>query len=201
MPLLAEEWNRQADEGNSLVVEYKLQPLSELHFNTEFGIFNHSRSPAHFSTLRILIVVAFFILAIASINFINLETAQAMRRFKEVGVRKALGSSKTRLVFQFLSESLLITFLAVLLSISLAYYAIQYFNEFVPEGLVLGLNDPLFWGFLGISWLLVGLVSGIYPAFIMSSYLPIIGLKSRSRAETSSKSSFVRKGQTEKTQA
>ncbi|MCZ6693951.1 MAG: ABC transporter permease, partial [Bacteroidetes bacterium] len=196
MPLLANEFNNHADEGNSLVVEYKLQPLSEIHFNTEFGIFNHSRNPAHRSTLRILTVVAFFLLIIASINFINLETAQAMQRAKEVGVRKALGSSRARLVYQFLSEGLLIAFLAVLLSIPSAYFAIQYFNDFVPEGLVLGLNDPSFWGFLVISWLLVGLMSGIYPAFIISSYSPIVALKTKTMGGGNSNTSFVRKGLT-----
>ncbi len=196
MPLLVDEFNNHAREGNSLVVEYKLQPLSEIHFNTDFNIFNHSRSPAHLSTLRVLIVVAIFLLIIASINFINLETAQAMRRTKEVGVRKALGSSKTRLVYQFLSESLVITALAVLLSIPSAYFAIQYFKEFIPEGLVLGLDDAMFWGFLGMSWLLVGLMSGIYPAFIMSSYSPIVALKTKSMGGGNSNSSFVRKGLT-----
>ncbi len=194
--LLNEEFNRHASEGNTLVVEYKLQPLSELHFNTKFGIFDHSRSPAHLSTLRILIVVAFFLLAIASINFINLETAQAVRRSREVGVRKVLGSSKTRLIYQFLSESLLITFIAVLLSIPSAYYAIQYFNEFIPAGLALGVDDLSFWGFLCISWLLVGLMSGIYPAFIMSSYVPIIALKAKLNGNGTAISSFVRKGLT-----
>lgn len=196
MPLLVDEFNNHTNEGNSLVVEYKLQPLSEIHFNTDFNIFNHSRSPAHLSTLRILIVVAIFLLIIASINFINLETAQAMRRTREVGLRKALGSSKTRLVYQFLSESLVITALAVLLSIPSAYYAIQYFKDFIPEGLVLGLDDAMFWGFLGMSWLLVGLMSGIYPAFIMSSYSPIVALKTKSMGGGNSNSSFVRKGLT-----
>lgn len=196
MPLLADEFNNHANEGNSLVVEYKLQPLSEIHFNTDFSIFNHSRSPSHLPTLRILTMVAFFLLIIAAINFINLETAQAMRRAREVGVRKALGSSRTNLVYQFLSEGILIAFLAVLLSIPLAYFAIQYFNEFVPKGLVLGLDDPSFWGFIVISWLLVGLMSGIYPAFIMSSYTPIVALKAKTIGGGISNSSFVRKGLT-----
>src|SRR5690606_5492306 len=89
--------------------KHKLQRLSDLHFNADLGIFGHSRTPAHLPTLRVLSAIAVLLLLMGSVNFINLETARAFHRAKEVGVRKVLGSTQRTLIIQFLTESFIIT--------------------------------------------------------------------------------------------
>ena len=111
----ASEIYKAQNEQWGFTANYKLQPLSNLHFNSELGIFDTSPwSPAHKPTLLLLLLVAGLLLIIAAINFINLETAQSFRRAKEVGVRKVLGGSKRELIFQFLTETMVLSIIAVL---------------------------------------------------------------------------------------
>jgi putative ABC transport system permease protein len=174
-----------------------LQPLSELHFNTELGIFDNSRSVSEKSTLHVLIAVALLLLVIASINFINLETAQASRRAKEVGVRKVLGSSRKKLIAQFLVESFILTLSAVVLSLALAWGGIRYFTDFVPAGLALRLDDPTVLIFLVTCLFTVTFLAGLYPAFVLSSYQPALALKNLvSFSRSGTRSSFIRKALT-----
>ncbi len=174
-----------------------LQPLSDLHFNTDLGIFDNSRSVANKATLQTLIIVAALLLIIAAINFINLETAQASKRAKEVGVRKVLGSSRGRLVRHFLVESFLLTTVAVVLSIGVAWLSIEYFREFLPKGLELHVTEPLIIYFLVGCIVGVTLLAGLYPAFVLSSYQPALALKNLAhRNSANSRSSFIRKGLT-----
>jgi putative ABC transport system permease protein len=171
---------------------FNAQPLSELHYNNETGIFDYSRSPAHLPTLTILIVVAGLLLIIGAINFINLETAQAVRRAKEVGVRKTLGSSRMALIKQFLYQSFIITVVAVLLALPLTEFALQSFSDFVPSGVALSLREVA--PFLGCVVIAIGLLAGLYPAFIMSSFLPALALKNQAHATSgTSRSAFMRK--------
>lgn len=171
---------------------FTAQPLSDLHYNNETGIFDYSRSPAHLPTLTVLIVVAGLLLIIGAINFVNLETAQAVRRAKEVGVRKTLGSSRMALISQFLYQSFIITLVAVLLALPLTELALQTFSDFVPEGVALSLTQVA--PFLTCVILGIGLLAGLYPAFIMSSFLPALALKNQAHATSgSSRSAFMRK--------
>lgn len=171
---------------------FNLQPLSDLHYNSDTGIFDYSRSPAHLPTLAILIIIAIMLLIIGSINFINLETAQAVRRAKEVGVRKVLGSTRSRLIGQFLTESFIITLFAVLLSLPLAEFGINSFTEFIPKGVEINLIEVF--PFLLSTVLFIGLMAGLYPAFLLSSYLPAIALKNNAYiGNRSSSGVFVRK--------
>lgn len=159
---------------------FELQPLKELHFSTEFGIFDQSSWPAaHRPTLYLLMLIAGLILLIAGINFINLETAQSFRRAKEVGVRKVLGGSRRELMLQFLTETFFLTLIAVLLSLALSDWALRFFKDFVPEGLVFNPLSPSILGFLGSLTLLVCLLAGTYPAFVLSSFIPVQALKDR----------------------
>lgn len=128
-------------------------------------------------TVQLFALIGFFILLIACINFINLSTASAERRAKEVGVRKVVGAPKQALIAQFLLESLLLTLCAGILAIAITALAIPYFNSFI--GAVIGISgqETVFWSlFIGII-LFTALAAGIYPAFVLSSFEPIKTLK------------------------
>lgn len=167
---------KQPDKDDKLKLEYLLQPLKELRFST-IGIFNSSRSPASHSTLNALLLLAALLLLIAGINFVNLATAQAMQRSKEVGVRKVLGSSRGSLVLQFLGETLALTTIATGFSVAMAKLAIQFFHEFLPEGLQLNPFTPAMLAFMGGTVVVVSLLAGLYPAFLLSGFRPVIALK------------------------
>lgn len=172
----------------------KLQPLNDLHFNNVLGIFDHSRSVMEKSTLEILLLIAALLLIIASINFINLETAQASRRAKEVGVRKVLGSSRGKLISRLLSESFILCFFSVGLSIGWAVLAMRYFSEYMPQGLVFDITQPIVAMFLLSCIVVVTLLAGLYPAFVLSSYQPAAALKDITNLNrTSTRSAFIRK--------
>jgi len=173
------------------VNHFNLQPLSDLHYNAETGIFDFSREPAHLPTLMTLIVVAILLLAIAAINFINLATAQAVRRAKEVGVRKVMGSNRTRLVIQFMSEGMMITVIAVMLSLPLTEFGLSYFSDFVPKGVAL--NPIQIIPVLVPTIIILGLLASAYPAWAISSFLPVIALKNQALVNGQSNSAFLRK--------
>jgi putative ABC transport system permease protein len=174
----------------------KMQPLADLHFNSELGIFDNSRSVMEKSTLQILLVVAGLVLLIASINFINLETAQVSRRSKEVGVRKVLGSSRGKIISRFLSESFILCVFAVGVSIIWAEIGMRYFPEYIPHGLVLDITQPIVSIFLISCVVVVTLLAGLYPAFIVSSYQPAAALKDITNLKGMTRSSLIRKGLT-----
>ncbi|WP_339812048.1 FtsX-like permease family protein [uncultured Imperialibacter sp.] len=170
---------KETHAENEFQIEYLLQPLSDLHFNPELGIFNSAGDVANKSTLKIFALVALLILSIAAINYINLETAQATRRAKEIGIRKVLGSSRANLVLQFLSESLLLTLVAAALALPLSQFALLFFDDFVSPDMSLNLTDPATIGYLAGLVLAVGLAAGVYPAFVLSKFLPVKALKSQ----------------------
>ena len=130
------------------------------------------------SYIYIFAAVAFFILIIASINYMNLATARATRRAKEVGVRKTMGSFRSQLISQFLTESTLLTFIALLISILLALALLPLFNQLAGKEIkVLFLLQPkIIAGFIGMA-LVVGIAGGSYPAFYLSRFNPALVLK------------------------
>lgn len=173
-----------SDGEMSVERRFKLQPLSEVHFASDYKLLGQRN--AHKPTLYGLIAIAMFLILVAAINFINLETARAGLRASEVGVRKVLGSRRSQLMRQFLGETLLITTVAGVLSLALAQLALDYFSESLPPGLSL---ESMF--AVGDGWLLgaivvvVSLLAGLYPAFVLSGYSPTAALKSQT---------FVRRG-------
>ncbi|MBL7856141.1 MAG: ABC transporter permease [Cyclobacteriaceae bacterium] len=190
MPILSSLYKAKSDWD--VDNDFKLQSLSDLHFNSESGIFDHSQSPAHLPTLGALLVVAILLLLIASINFINLETAQSFRRAREVGIRKVMGSSQTKLIAQFLTESLIITIFAVVFALPISEIALTFFNEFVPQGVEIRLFELI--PFLISLIFIVSFLAGFYPAFALSSFLPAAVLKNRlSFGTKNSGSAFLRK--------
>lgn len=159
-------------DGDTKTV-HRLQPLSDVHFNSDFG------GPVNRSTLRNLALLAAFLLMLGAINFINLSTAQASARAKEVGIRKTLGSLKVQLVGQFLTETCLLTFFTTLVSVALMPLLLQAFGGFVPKGLGAAflLKEPLLWVFLLLLVLVVSLVAGMYPAWVLTRMQPVTVLK------------------------
>lgn len=179
-------------EDTDWIQSYHLQPLSDLHYNPELGIFDNSGSSVHLKTLSILSVVAIAILLIAIFNFVNLETAQSASKAKEVGVRKVMGSARAQLIARFITESLLVTFIAVIIAIPLAHYGLIYFQDFIPDGVQLEYSSPLFWVFLLSIGLAVGLIAGIYPSLVVSSFNPSKALSSGVGSSRAG-GSFIRK--------
>ncbi len=171
-------------DGRDTDHRFNLQLLQEMHFDADVTL--PRQRTAHKPTLYGLLAIALFLILVAAINFINLETARAGLRASEVGVRKVLGSRRSQLVQQFMGETMLITALAGVLSLALAQLALDYFSDALPPGLSL---ERMLVG--GDAWLLlaivlvVSLLAGLYPAFVLSGYSPTAALKSQT---------FVRRG-------
>jgi len=173
--------------------KFMLQPLRDVHFNTEFNW--DAVKPA---TLRNLILLAIFLLSLGAINFINLSTAQSIERAKEIGIRKTLGSNKKSLIKQFLMETLVIAGFATLLSVLLLPMWVHAFDGFLPQGFTLN-NIPILpmVAFLLIQLLIVTILAGFYPAWVMTGYAPVLALKNQvSKNSNLSRSALVRKALT-----
>ncbi|MDN5204816.1 ABC transporter permease [Fulvivirgaceae bacterium BMA10] len=155
---------------------YHFQPLSDLHYNQNFGTLS-SRTVSK-TSIWVLGILGLFLICTACINFINLSTAQASKRAKEVGVRKVLGSSKGQLIFQFMAETLIITFGSIALSLGLAELFLIKVNEVLQLKLNLDLLDLNNWLYLIGLLIVVSVLAGIYPSFIMSRFKPVSAMKS-----------------------
>jgi putative ABC transport system permease protein len=177
-----DQWNK----GRFL----SLQPLSNIHFNSEFQD-SFSRQ-VHLPTFYALMGIAVFLLIIAAINFINLATAQSITRVKEIGVRKVLGSSRKSLIFQFLCETFVITSMAVLLSVLFVEPVLWIFSDYVPKTLTFNVFEPRIFGFLVLITIVTSILSGLYPAWIISSYTPVASLKNQV-SNGQSRTAFLRK--------
>jgi len=153
-----------------------LQPLADIHLKSNNGL--EIEQNGNIRHIYIFSIVAFFILVIACINYMNLTTARSIRRANEVGMRKALGANKLQLIGQFLSESFFLTFLAILVAFGLTYLILPYFNTFAGKELDRGfLFTPELLITLLVSLVLIGIFSGGYPAFVLSAFKPLNTLK------------------------
>ncbi|HTD98244.1 MAG TPA: ABC transporter permease [Mucilaginibacter sp.] len=172
-----------SDKGNTQ--KFVLQPLSDIHFNENYGVFDEGHV-ANKTTLFYLSAIALFLLLLGCINFINLTTAQGSQRAKEIGIRKTMGSSRGQLIFQFLSETFLITLIAVFVSGFMAPVILKLFSGFIPAGVNADIfSQPAVLLFLVILTILVSILSGLYPAVILSGYKPITVLKKQSQSHSS----------------
>lgn len=173
-------------------VTYEMQPLSEIHFDERYGNYNYNTISKQM--LGALTVIALFLIITACINFINLVTAESIKRSKEVGIRKTLGSSRGQLVAQFLGESSLVTLLAVFLAIGIAQLGLSFLNPFLELNLSLNLfHDKALWIFLIAVTAFVGILSGLYPSLIVSGFKPVFAIKNQTNAKNSS-GYFLRRG-------
>jgi len=187
------KYNKDANKDASNKMGFYLQPLNDLHFNPAYQAFG--QRVASIKTLYGLLAIAAFLLLLGCINFINLTTAQAARRAKEIGIRKTIGSSKAQLVLQFLGETFFITVIATMLSVALTPALLKMFKDFTPPGLQFDLlHQPSILLFLFLLIVTVSFLSGLYPALILSGYKPVSVLKNQSFSDTAqTRSAWVRK--------
>ncbi|PWU03655.1 MAG: cell division protein FtsX [Bacteroidetes bacterium] len=183
--------NEQTSSTNYMIEQ--LQPLSDIHFNDHYD--NFGQRLAQKNTLWGLSLVAGFLLLLGCINFINLTTAQASQRAKEIGVRKTMGSTQKQLVFQFLSETLFTTLIAAFVSAIITPWLLQIFSDFIPAGLHFDLlNQPQLILFMIALVLVVTLLSGFYPAMILSGFRPVLVLKNQAFGGTAkTRRTWIRK--------
>ncbi len=155
---------------------FDLRPLSDVHFKGYYQ--SNNPTLADQSVLNGLLAVAAFLLILACINFINLATAQASQRAKEIGIRKTMGSSKKQLIAQFMGETFLLTCIASIISIAVTPLLLKAFAAYIPEGVQFNIfNQPTVLLFLSILILIVSMLAGFYPAVLLSSYKPVLVLK------------------------
>ena len=171
-------------------VTYLLQPLKDIHLYSHY--IGEPGENGDGKTVYLLLGIDFFILVIAWVNYINLATARAITRAREVGVRKAVGSHRRQLIVQFLSESALLNGFALVLALLIVLIAIPGFKTLTGQQLSFSLfGEPVFWLSL-ISLFLVGIFfSGLYPAFVLSGFKPIEVLKGKT--STTKQSALLRK--------
>jgi putative ABC transport system permease protein len=165
-----------------------LEPLKDIYWSSRGGFVNGNRS-----NVNIFSVIGLFILLIACINFVNLTTARATERAKEVGIRKVIGAERFQLAGQFLGESVVLCCIAFVLSVGLCGLALPLFNQLAGKTVSAGVyNEPGNILTLLTIALVIGLLAGVYPALVLSSFRPIASLKGR--FATSRQGLVLRKG-------
>jgi putative ABC transport system permease protein len=168
---------KPGDPGTKLTMW--LQPLTDIHFTPEFHRGDDGDNQfrkAYLPVIYAMMGASLFILLIAAINFINLSTAQSLRRAKETGIRKVLGSQRSGLVFQFLTETFVLTFIAAFIAVWMVRPVLSLFSDYVPAGVAFILNGPTLIFLISVL-LLTTILAGFYPAIVLSSYMPVQSLK------------------------
>ncbi|RZJ82036.1 MAG: FtsX-like permease family protein [Flavobacterium sp.] len=164
-------------------VNHTFQPLDDIHHNEEYGNFAQQNTP--YKQIFGLVVIGLFLLVTACINFINLATAQAISRSKEVGVRKVMGSQRKQLIWQFLSETALITLISLLLACVFAELTLPKMENLFGGDVSFTLfGKPIIFIFLLGLLVLVSFLAGLYPALIMSGFSPALAIKNKVAANT-----------------
>jgi len=162
-----------------LKVEFALQPLTRIHLHSNYQVDVTGHGNVQY--VNIFFVVALFILAVACINFMNLATARSARRAKEVGLRKVVGADRKQLIGQFLGESVLISFLSLVIAIVTVWLLLPAFNDLAGKDLSIYLFDgKLLVTLISIAFI-TGLISGSYPALFLSRFRPVQVLKGNMR--------------------
>lgn len=164
-----------ANHDKNTDLEAFLFPYVKSHLYTEFE--NGKSVGGQIDQVKLFLFLAFCVLLIASINYMNLSTARSEKRAREVGIRKAMGSSRFNIMGQFILESLLLSFLALLLAFVLLELSLPYFNNLLDIQVQIDYHSYLFWTTLISLAIFTGLLAGSYPAFYLSSFNPIKVLK------------------------
>jgi putative ABC transport system permease protein len=181
--------NRQ---GNPIQTNYLLQALSDIHYNQLYAESNVSYT-INYEYLYLLGAIGLFLILAACINYTNLSTSLAMKKSKQVGIRKTLGADRFDLIAQFLSETYLLTGLVIFAAAASVYFFIPSVNSFLDKTIS---TDWLSWQmllFLVALWVVIGALSGIYPALILSGFNPITALKNKFSSPKTS-TVYLRKG-------
>ena len=171
---------RFGNPDNSRLETYFLQPFLDIHLSKELSAQNGLQKASNPIYGYILSGIALFVLLIANINFVNLTVARSVRRAKEIGIRKAIGSDRRQLIIQFLGESFILCAIAFVLAIVLAQMVLPLFNDLSNKKLAISylLDFKLVAGYIAL-FLLTGLLAGFYPAMVLSGYKPVETLYSR----------------------
>ena len=176
LPAFLNKYGQAQLKGLSMEKQLRLQPITSIHTTTGFEVeISKTVSP---SFLKILLLIAALIQVIACINFMNLSTARASKRAKEVGVRKVVGAGKADLVKQFLGESFLLSLIGVVVALPLLWLALPYLNQLTQAGIQLSFfKDYRLWLVLAALIVITGLIAGSYPAFYLSAFQAIKVIK------------------------
>lgn len=178
-------------QSNGNHARFYLQPLADIHLQSNFS--GEISPNGSITTVRTISLIGIIILFIACINFVNLSTARAAIRSKEVGVRKVLGSKKKQLVTQFLFESTLFSMISFAIASIIIVLILPYFNQVAGKSIVNPFGGtPALWLIMIAASLVIGMVAGFYPAFVLSSFKPDKSLKSQN--QLNGKGSWLRGG-------
>ncbi len=157
-----------ADSRYSPASGIVFQPFKEVYLNGRFK--NGKAAGGRIEFVRLFFIAALVILFIACVNYMNLATARSSKRAKEVGIRKSIGARRGSLIAQFFTEALLMSAVSVLLAINFVHFLLPWFNELANTQIIAQYNQPIFWGLIGVVFLITTLLSGSYPAFLLSSF-------------------------------
>lgn len=187
---IANKYINSTDAGSLYRSDFSLQPMHDIHFNTNMSD-GHAMSV---SWLWFFGLIGLVVLVLACINFVNLSTAQALTRAKEVGIRKSIGAGRSSLIVQFLTEAWLLTFLSGVLAIALTQLLLPFINNMMGKGISFDLlNSPALLISLLAGLTVTGLLAGLYPAWVIARFNPSITLKV-GVLSASGGSSWLRKG-------
>lgn len=178
------------DQNASFREELGLQKFSEVYLHSTFK--NGKPDDGRIEYVHLFSIIAVFILLIACINFMNLTTARSVKRAREIGIRKVVGAVRSVLIRQFIGEAILLTFLAVIISIVLVALLLPVFNQVTQKQIALPFDNGYFWLALIVLTLITGFISGSYPALFLSSFNPVKVLKGTLKLDGSA--AFLRKG-------
>ncbi|HEX5153758.1 MAG TPA: ABC transporter permease [Parafilimonas sp.] len=187
--------SKQIDEiykqnNQEFAISFTAQPLTDIHLHSHYQV--DFAGQGSYEYVTIFSLAAIFIIIIACINFMNLATAVSGQRAKEVGLRKTIGALRSQLIAQFIGESLLLSFVSLIIAVAIVYLMLPLFNQLAAKTISFNLfNANIFLSLTGIA-LLTGILSGSYPAFFLSSFNPVKALKGNKILR--SNKSFLRNG-------
>ena len=161
--------------GSGNYIRFHTIPLTDIHLHSDNKI--EMSQKGNIQNVYILSFIGLFLIFLASVNFMNLSTANSLKRAKEVGIRKTLGSNRGQLIIQFLTESGLVVFASMILAVIMAYLAMPFFNDLAGRAISIPFDKPIFYVWLILSTIILGLTSGSYPAFVISKFIPVDTLK------------------------
>jgi len=179
-------------EKNNFRQEFILQPMLDIHLYSNLLQESRPAEQGDGDAVYFLSIIAFFILIIAWVNYINLSTAKSMERANEVGVRKVMGAQKNQLTFQFLTEAFILNLVAAIIGVLIVILVWPTFSELTGREIAFTMiYDPQFWGFVALLFVGGTILSGFYPALVISSFQPVVVLKGKIFSST--KGVFFRK--------
>jgi putative ABC transport system permease protein len=164
-------------EKSGTLMKYHIQPLRDIHLKSDLDVELAPNGSIQY--VWIFGLAALFVLLIAVVNFMNLSTARSALRAREVGVRKVMGSQRSALIGQFLSESMVLTGFALFLALLFSWVALPYFSQVAGKNLLFPWSSGIFWCSILVGGVLVGLLAGSYPAFFLSGFQPLSVLKGK----------------------